>query len=90
MLKTSRSLHRSLVPFAALPLIITAITGFTYSVLDQREVAADWLLQLHTGHDGPINLQPYYAYLLGLCVLVLVITGAVMWWRSHRPRISRG
>ena len=90
MLKTSRSLHRSLVPFAALPLIITAITGVTYSVLDQRGVEADWLLQLHTGHYGPINLQPYYAYLLGLCVLVLVITGAVMWWRSRRPRISRG
>ena len=90
MLKASRNIHRNLVPFAALPLIVTAITGVVYSLLDERGVEADWLLQIHTGHYGPINLQPYYAYLLGLCVLVLVITGGAMWWRSRRPRLSKG
>ena len=88
--KASRSIHRSLVPFAALPLIITAISGVVFSVLDERGVDADWLLQIHTGHYGLINLQPYYANLLGLCVLILVITGSAMWWRSRRPRISQG
>lgn len=90
MLKASRKIHRNLVPFAALPLIVTAITGVVYSLLDERGVEADWLLQIHTGHYGPINLQPYYAYLLGLCVLVLVITGGAMWWRSRGPRLSKG
>ena len=90
MLKASRNIHRNLVPFAALPLIVTAITGVVYSLLDERGVEADWLLQIHTGHYGPINLQPYYAYVLGLCVLVLVITGGAMWWRSRRPRPSKG
>ena len=90
MFKTSRNIHRSLVPFAALPLIITAITGVIFSVLDQRGIEADWLIQIHSGHYGPINLQPYYAYLLGICVLILVITGAAMWWRTRRPRVSQG
>ena len=76
------------MPFAALPLILTAITGVIFSVLDQRGIEADWLLDIHSGHFGPINLQPYYAYVLGLCVLTLVATGAVLWWR-HRPRRPR-
>lgn len=85
----SRKLHRSLVPFAALPLIITAITGTLFSILESRGVDADWLLKIHAGHFGPINLTPYYAYVLGLCVLILVITGAALWWRSRRPRVSK-
>lgn len=89
MFKSSRALHRALVPFAAVPLIITAISGVVFSVLDQRGVDADWLLEIHTGHYGPINLQPYYAYLLGICVLILVSTGAILWWRSQRPRAGK-
>lgn len=86
MLKQSRSLHGALVPFAALPLILTAITGVIFSILDKQGIQADWLLEIHTGHYGPVNLQPYYAYLLGVCVLILVVTGALMWWHKHRPR----
>lgn len=89
MLKNPRKLHRSIVPFAALPLILTAITGTIFSILDSRGVQADWLLEIHTGHFGPINLTPYYAYFLGLCVLTLVITGVALWWRSRRPRASK-
>jgi uncharacterized iron-regulated membrane protein len=83
MLKKSRSLHRALVPFAALPLILTAISGVVFSVLDKQGVEADWLLEIHTGHYGPINLQPYYAYLLGVCVVILVVTGGLLWWRTQ-------
>ena len=85
-----RTLHRALVPFAAFPLVLTAITGVVFSILDKRGVEADWLLEIHTGHYGPVNLQPYYAYLLGLCVLILVVTGAALWWRSRRPRTAKG
>ncbi|MFM7313972.1 MAG: hypothetical protein ACKO0M_12535 [Cyanobium sp.] len=86
MFKQSRSLHGALVPFAALPLILTAITGVAFSILDRQGVQADWLLEIYSGHFGPIILQPYYAYLLGLCVLILVGTGSILWWHRHRPR----
>ncbi len=89
MFRNPRALHRALVPFAALPLIATAITGVIFSILGQRGVEADWLLEIHTGHYGPINLQPYYAYLLGLCVLILVVSGALLWWRRPRPRAGK-
>lgn len=89
MLKNPRHLHRSLVPIAALPLILTAISGVIFSLLDQKGIEADWLLEIHTGHYGPINLQPYYAYVLGVCVLILVVTGTSMWWRTRRPRITK-
>ncbi|MCX5969815.1 MAG: hypothetical protein NTV57_19715 [Cyanobacteria bacterium] len=72
------------MPIAALPLMLTAITGVIFSILEQKEIEADWLLQIHSGHFGPINLQPYYAYVLGFCLLLLIITGLMMWFRTRR------
>jgi uncharacterized iron-regulated membrane protein len=88
MFKTSRHAHRFLVPVATLPLLLTATTGVMYDLLEQWGLEADWLLVLHVGHFGPLNLQPVYSLLLGLCVLVLVITGLRMWFRT-RPKASR-
>lgn len=89
MFKNPRSLHRSVVPIAALPLIVTACSGVIFSVLEQRGLEAEWLLKIHTGRYGPINLSPYYAYILGICVLILVISGGLMWWR-RRPAPKAG
>ena len=88
MFKTSRHAHRFLVPIAALPLLLTATTGVMYDLLEQWGLEADWLLALHVGHFGPLNLQPVYSLLLGLCVLVLVVTGLMMWFRT-RPKARR-
>ena len=59
MLTNPRKLHRFLVPFVALPLIITASTGTVFSLLERRAVDADWLLEIHKGHFDPLNLTPY-------------------------------
>ena len=90
MFQSSRSAHRAIVPIAALPLMLTAITGVIFSILEQKEIEADWLLQIHSGHFGPINLQPYYAYVLGFCLLLLIVTGLVMWFRTRRRSITKG
>ena len=90
MFKSSRSAHRAIVPIAALPLMLTAITGVIFSILEQKEIEADWLLQIHSGHFGPINLQPYYAYVLGFCLLLLIVTGLLMWFRTRRRSITKG
>ena len=55
MFKSSRSAHRAIVPIAAAPLILTAITGVAYSLLEERHIEADWLLDLHIGHFGPVT-----------------------------------
>lgn len=70
-----RNLHRFLVPIAAIPLLITAASGSIYSLLLERGIDAFWLLKIHVGKFGPINLQPYYSILLGILTLVLVVSG---------------
>jgi hypothetical protein len=70
-----RNLHRFLVPIAAIPLLITAGSGSIYSLLLERGIDAFWLLKIHAGKFGPINLQPYYSILLGILTLILVVSG---------------
>ena len=69
-----RRLHRTLVPLAALPLLVTALSGSLYGALSARDIEAFWLIKLHTGNFGAINLQPYYSTVLG--VLTLFIAGS--------------
>ena len=71
----SRRLHRLLVPLAAAPLLLTAASGSLYSVLLEQGVDAFWLLKVHTGRFGPVNLQPYYSIVLGISTLVVIISG---------------
>lgn len=70
-----RNLHRFLVPIAAMPLLITAASGSIYSLLLERGIDAFWLLKIHAGKFGQINLQPYYSILLGILTLILVVSG---------------
>lgn len=63
--RQARRIHRWLVPIAAAPLLITAGTGSLYSLLLEQNIDAFWLLKLHTGQFGWLNLQPVYPILLG-------------------------
>ena len=81
----ARRVHRWLVPIAALPLLITASTGSLYSLLLEQNVDAFWLLKIHTGRFGPINLQPIYSILLGILSCLLIASGLALWWPRRRP-----
>jgi hypothetical protein len=70
-----RRLHRTLVPIAALPLLLTALSGSLYGALSARGIEAFWLMKLHTGNFGLINLQPWYSAILGLLTLVVAGSG---------------
>jgi hypothetical protein len=63
------------VPLAAVPLLLTAASGSLYSVLLERGIDAFWLIKIHTGRFGPINLQPYYSMLLGVFTLIVIASG---------------
>ena len=82
----ARRLHRLLVPLAAAPLLLTAASGSLYSLLLGQGIDAFWLLKIHTGRFGPLNLQPYYSILLGLATLMAVISGIVLWRRPTPTR----
>ena len=72
---------------AATPLISTAITGSLYSRLLEQGIDAFWLLKIHSGRFGPLNLQPYYSGLLGLLTLVVIGSGMALLLSSRRSKV---
>jgi len=81
-----RQLHRWVVPIAAAPLLLTAATGSLYSLLLEQGIDAFWLLKIHSGRFGPLNLQPFYSALLGVFTLVVVVSGLAMLMNRRRVR----
>lgn len=84
-----RRLHRSLVPLAAVPLLLTALSGSLYGALSAREIEAFWLMKLHTGNFGVVNLQPWYSTILGLLTLFIAGSGLGL-LLAGRKRKARG
>ena len=80
----SRGIHRAVVVVAALPLLITSATGSIYSLLLEQGIDAFWLLKIHTGRFGVVNLQPYYSWLLGVLTLLAIGSGLLVLW--NRPK----
>lgn len=76
--RTARKLHRWLVPIAAAPLLLTALTGSLYSLLLEQGIDAFWLIKIHTGRFGWLNLQPAYPLLLGMLTILVSISGLAM------------
>jgi len=76
--RKARRIHRWLVPIAAAPLLITAISGSLYSVLLEQGIDAFWLLKVHTGRFGMLNLQSFYPALLGGLTIVITASGVTL------------
>ena len=73
--QNARRVHIALVPIVALPLMLTVLTGLALSL-----GPSDGLYRLHTGHFGALDLTGTYTVILGLCVLILLLSGLRMWW----------
>lgn len=82
--RKARRLHRWLVPIAAAPLLLTAISGSLYSLLLEQGIDAFWLLKIHTGRFGWLNLGSFYPSLLGLLTIVITVSGLTL---LLKPRI---
>ena len=83
-----RRVHRVIVPLAAVPLLVTSLSGSVYSGLLYQGIDAFWLLKLHTGRFGPINLQPYYSVILGLLTIALIVSGVSLLLPKRRGQRS--
>ena len=83
-----RQLHRFMVPFMVLPLLLTLTTGtsFQFAVAADRAQDFFWLLELHRGKFGSVNLEFVYPILNALGLLTLLITGLLMWLGLPRRR----
>lgn len=90
-LQDLRHLHRTLAPIMVLPLLLTAITGVlyqTFELVDQGGTVG-WLLEIHTGRFGPLNLEVIYPFLNGLGLLALLFTGISLWLPMRRSSRRR-
>ena len=82
-LKTNkRKIHRKITAISAIPLLITIVTGTTYSILQPLGVDAFWLIKWHTGNFGIFNLQPFYSIFLGISSIISVISGVKLLQRN--------
>jgi hypothetical protein len=81
-----RKLHSSLVPIAAAPLVLTSLSGSLYGALISADIEVPWLLRLHTGNFGLLNLQPYYSTVLGVLTVFIAVSGLAMMFGGRRPK----
>ena len=58
--------------------------GSLYSLLLEQGIDAFWLLKLHTGNFGVLNLQPVYPMLLGGLTIIVTVSGAAMLLKPSR------
>ena len=70
-----RKIHRKVTAVAAVPLLITIISGTLYSFLQPLGIDAFWLIKWHTGDFGFLNLQPYYSLFIGITSIISVMSG---------------
>ncbi|MEN9203831.1 MAG: hypothetical protein Q6K80_10595 [Thermostichus sp. DG_1_6_bins_120] len=86
---TIRKIHRILAPILFLPFVVTVLTGSLYQIaLLNQNFDYYWLIQIHKGKWGPLDLQAVYPFLNGLGLLIMVTTGLSLWLQtrpSHRP-----
>ena len=86
--RRSRRLHRLVVPVAAIPLALTTASGALYGTALALNIDVPWLLRMHTGNFGVINLQPMYSPLIGLLTLILIASGLSLLVGGRQPRQS--
>ena len=90
-----RYLHYALVPVILFPVLLTLITGslFQIAVLTNQADKYIWLLDLHRGTFGSINLDFIYPFLNSFGLLFMVVTGFILWLskllRMKRPKRAK-
>lgn len=67
-----------------MPLLVTVLSGVIYGTLQPLGIDAFWLVKLHTGDFGLLDLRPWYSPLLGLLTLLVVSSGLPLLWPRHR------
>ncbi|NES72149.1 MAG: PepSY domain-containing protein [Okeania sp. SIO2D1] len=83
-----RQLHFWFAPIMVFPVLLSAITGSLFQVAVVTGKTNDylWLLDWHRGTFGRINLEMIYPFLNAFGVLVLAVTGIIMWLQTRRGR----
>jgi cytochrome b subunit of formate dehydrogenase len=89
-LRRLRQVHRAIAPIFVFPLFLTLLTGIGFQFASLNEASEDWfwLLDLHRGKFGVIDLQVIYPFLNAVGLLTLLVTGILMWLKIPNRRRS--
>lgn len=81
-----RHLHYIFAPIMFLPIFLTAITGslFQVAVITGKSTDFLWLLELHRGKFGIVDLELIYPLINAFGVLFIATTGIIMWLQISR------
>ncbi len=87
-LQKLKKVHAFVAPFVIIPIILTLTTGSIYQALELlgKQGSAGWLLEVHKGDFGAINLEVIYPFLNALGLLFMAVTGGTMWLDLRRIR----
>jgi hypothetical protein len=88
-IQASRRWHRKLVALIAMPLLLTIISGSIFAILKPMGIYPLWLIRIHTGNFGIINLQPIYSPVLGILTLLALATGLTLLRRPQKQNASK-
>jgi hypothetical protein len=80
----SRKIHRIVVPVAVAPIIVVSLSGAVYGSLINLNIELPWLLKVHTGNFGFLNLQSFYSPVLGVLTLIVAFSGIPLLLQQRR------
>ncbi len=83
-----RQIKYALAPFVVLPVLISLTTGSLYQIADLagKDKNFDWLLDIHKGNFGIINLSSVYPFLNALGLLIMALAGITLWFKGLRKK----
>ena len=83
-----RQVHRWFAPIMVLPMLLTLLTGslFQVAVLTGNSKQFLWLLDIHKGKFGALDLTWLYPFLNAFGILVLLVTGIIVWLQIPLPK----
>jgi uncharacterized iron-regulated membrane protein len=77
--QNSRWFHRVLAPIASVPILATVLTGMGYRLgrawFGLSDTQAEILMIIHQGSWLGSTLRPFYVLFVGLCLIILLVTG---------------
>ena len=91
--KNHRWFHRILAVIAALPILVTVLTGMGYRLgrawLGLGDNQVEVLIRIHQGSWLGDTLRPFYVLVVGLGLLALLVTGFQMMglFRRRKPTL---
>ena len=83
-----RKIHRYFAPIMVLPMLLTLLTGslFQVAVLTGKSENFLWLLDIHRGKFGTLDLTWLYPFLNAFGILILLVTGIIVWLQVPLPK----